>query len=216
MTKSNLIRLTGTDGFGDAFATNDVSELETVSAGAWSAGEFNALFKLFQKLFSRGTLQSEYVGFERVIPEKGKAKFLAGLSMSTARLLMRPRDENGLPFCNLENFPVWIEPTDATATVPDGMPFNTTTETTIDQETGEETTTVSPVIWQNYDPASRGRKIKTIGEHDILDGSFNRKTLSPSETLWQFLQLEESGHFTLWANADYQSLVAANADPSPE
>ncbi len=216
MENSNLIRLTGTDGFGDAFATNDVSELETVSAGAWSAGEFAALFKLFQKLFSRGTLQSEYVGFERVIPEKGQAKFLAGLSISTARLLMRPRDVNGLPFCDLENYPVWIEPADVTATVPAGMPHHTTSTTEFDPETGEETTTASAVTWQNYDPASRGRKIKTIGDHDILDGSFNRKTLSPSESLWQFLQLEEANHFTLWAAADYQALVAANAEPSPE
>jgi len=85
------------------------------------------------------------------------------------------------------------------------MPHNTTSTT--DEVTGE--VTVTPIKWADYDPANRGRTYTDFDGRMVLSGSFNRRTLSSTETLWDYLKLAEAGHFTLLSTVEHQALVAA-------
>lgn len=201
-----------TNGFKKAVAWGNSAELGAAS-GTWDAGDFQTLLGLWAILKETGTSKATSDGgMIRTIDADGVNEFIQTVTMANAELLLQPRQADGSPVADLINFPVWIEPTDLQADVPDGMPFNTTSTT--DEETEE--VTVSPIKWADYDPANRGRKIVDYGGRKILTGAFNRRTLSETETLWGYLQLAEAGHFTLLSTVEFHALVAANSTPDPE
>ncbi len=194
-----------TNGFKKAVAWGNSAVLGAAS-GTWDAGDFQTLLGLWAILKETGTSKATSDGgMIRTIDADGVNEFLQTVTMQNAELLLQPRQADGTPVADLINFPVWIEPTDLEADVPDGMPHNTVT--TVDEETEE--VTVTPIKWADYDPANRGRKYTDFGGRMVLSGSFNRRTLSSTETLWDYLKLAEAGHFTLLTTVEYQALVAA-------
>jgi len=209
---SHLPQIKVTNGFKKAVAWGNSAVLGA-SSGTWDATDFQTLLGLWAILKETGTSKATTDGgMIRTIDADGVNEFIQTVTMQNAELLLQPRQADGSPVADLINFPVWIEPTDLEADVPDGMPHNTTSVT--DEETGD--VTVLPIKWADYDPLNRGRKIADYGGRKVLTGSFNRRTLSKTETLWSYLELAEAGHFTLLTTVEYQALVAANTEGGGE
>ncbi len=203
---SHLPQIKVTNGFKKAVAWGNSAALGAAS-GTWDATDFQALLGLWAILKETGTSKATTDGgMIRTIDKDGVNEFIQTLTMTNAELLLQPRQADGTPVADLVNFPVWIEPTDLQADVPDGMPHNTTSVT--DEETGD--VTVTPIKWADYDPANRGRTYTDFDGRKVLRGSFNRRTLNSTETLWDYLQLAEAGHFTLLSTVEFHALVAAN------
>jgi len=206
---SHLPQIRTTNGFKKAVAWGN-SDVLGAASGTWDANDFQTLLALWAILQQTGTSKATTDGgMLRTIDADGVNEFIQTVTMENAELLLQPRQADGSPVADLINFPVWIEPTDLQADVPDGMPHNTTS--VIDEETGD--VTVTPIKWADYDPLDRGRKIVDYGGRMVLTGAFNRRTLSKTETLWDYLKLAEAGHFTLLATVEFHALVAANSTP---
>ena len=189
-----------TNGFKKAVALGNKTHAGADS-GEWTDAEFLQLMGLWAVLKETGTSQAlSHGGMLRTIDEKGIEEFLENVPIDNARLLLKPRQADGTPIADLINYPIWIEPTDMAAEVPDGLPGRLV----YDENDLDAPPTVK--TWSEWSPGSY--KWQTVDGRTLI-GSFNRGgQLQKTDTFFTYLQLEEAGDVTLLSTVERKALIS--------
>lgn len=201
--KKQLIRLFGSEELEDALVFENRAALKPVSK-PWTSTEFGQILPLWKKLFSRGTNETAETGWERFISQKGTSNFLEKVSVVELKILTKPRDANGHPYFDVENFPLFFEVADIQKNVPLSLPNSVTFS-----ESDESQSNPVPVKWADWKAGSK--TVKSIGGKNVV-GAFN---VQDGKSFAHYLRIEEStgSGFKLLSKKEYDALVPSPSAP---